>query len=176
MPEASVDEDYCPIFSQYNVGCARQALHVHAVAEPSCKEVSPHQHLRLCVLASYAGHASVSLFWRKFVGHYNGMLSNVVSRKVSLMNPLVSNLWESLYNLWLNSNSKARRKSFITLSSSVNCFASLLVIVRILVILNTSLSIIFRCTCRLPSWRTVKKSFTVHSASKSLSFSIFSIC
>ena len=69
MPETSVDEDDCPIFSQHNVGGARQTFHVYAVAEPAGEEVAAHHHLGLRIAASDALHASVALFRCQSVGH-----------------------------------------------------------------------------------------------------------
>ena len=69
MPEASVYEYHRAVLAQYDVGRARQPLHVHPVAESSAMEVSPHRHLRLGVAAMYAGHASVPLLTSQFVGH-----------------------------------------------------------------------------------------------------------
>ena len=69
MPEASVYEYHRAVLAQYDVGRARQTLHVHPVAESPAMEVSPHRHLRLGVAAMYAGHASVPLLSGHFVGH-----------------------------------------------------------------------------------------------------------
>ena len=73
MPEASVDKDDRPIFSQHNVGCAGQTFHVYAVAETAGEEVAAHHHLGLRIAASDALHASVALFRCQSVrhgGHY----------------------------------------------------------------------------------------------------------
>ena len=73
VPEASVDEDDRPIFSQYNIGRAGQTFHVHPVAESAGEEVAAHHHLGLRIAASDALHASVALFRCQSVrhgGHY----------------------------------------------------------------------------------------------------------
>ena len=69
VPEASVDEDDCPIFLQYDVGCAGQALDVHPIAETAGEEVAAHHHLGLRIAASDALHASPPLFGCQSVGH-----------------------------------------------------------------------------------------------------------
>ena len=69
MPEASVDEDDRPIFSQHNVGRAGQTFHVYPVAESAGEEVAAHHHLGLRIAASDALHASSPLFRCQSVGH-----------------------------------------------------------------------------------------------------------
>lgn len=73
VPEASVDEDDCPVFSQYDVGRAGQMLDVHPIAETAGEEVAAHHHLGLRIAATDALHASVALFGCQSVGH-GGML------------------------------------------------------------------------------------------------------
>ena len=67
MPEASVHEDACPVFSQYQVRMPRQPLMVQPVTEPSLPQTTTHNHFWLRVLASNRCHVGVPLLCREFI-------------------------------------------------------------------------------------------------------------
>ena len=69
VPKATIDEDDCLVFAQYNVGGARQALDVYAVAVAMGVQVTSHNQFRFCILALDARHALVPLLFAHSVCH-----------------------------------------------------------------------------------------------------------
>ncbi len=69
MPKATIDEDDCLVFAQYNVGGTGQALDVYAVAVAMGVQVTSHNQFWFCVLALDARHALVPLFFCHPVCH-----------------------------------------------------------------------------------------------------------
>ena len=62
MPKAPIYKDASAIFSQYDVRCARQPLHIDAEPVSMSKQKLPDQHLRPCIPALDACHAPMALF------------------------------------------------------------------------------------------------------------------
>ena len=69
VPEATVDEDGCPVLAQYNVGGTGQAFDIYAVAVAVGVQITSHNQLGFGVLALDARHALVPLFFRHPVCH-----------------------------------------------------------------------------------------------------------
>ena len=82
VPKATIDEDDCLVFAQYNVGGTGQALDVYAVAVAMGVQVMSHNQFWFCVLALDARHALVPLFFCHPVCHA-AKISN--SRKIKLL-------------------------------------------------------------------------------------------
>ena len=61
MPKAAIDEDYCAVFAQHDVGMARETGMVEAIAEATGPEILAHKYLRACSLALDCSHAAVAL-------------------------------------------------------------------------------------------------------------------
>ena len=62
MPEATIDEDARPVFSQHQVRMPRQSRRVQPIAESPTPQPTSHNHLRLRVLATNRRHVGMSLF------------------------------------------------------------------------------------------------------------------
>ena len=75
VPEATVDEDDGAVFAQHYVGGTGQTLYVYAKAVAPCVQIAPYQQFGFCILAAYARHTIVSLFFRHSVCHKAKMLS-----------------------------------------------------------------------------------------------------
>lgn len=73
MPEAAVDENAGPVFSQHYIWLTRKIPAVQAVTVTVAPEVFAHQHFRLCILAADARHIVVPLFRCKSVGHLSAV-------------------------------------------------------------------------------------------------------
>ena len=69
VPKAAVDEDGCPVLSQYYVGGAWQAFDVYAVAVAMGVQVTAHNQLGFGVLALDARHALVPLLFAHSICH-----------------------------------------------------------------------------------------------------------
>ena len=69
VPEATIDEDDCLVFAQYNVGGAGQVFDVYAVAVAVGVEITAHNQLGFGVLALDVRHASVPLLSGHSVCH-----------------------------------------------------------------------------------------------------------
>ena len=69
VPKATIDEDDCLVFAQYNVGGTGQAIDVYAVAVAMGVQVTSHNQFWFCVLALDARHALVPLFFCHPVCH-----------------------------------------------------------------------------------------------------------
>lgn len=82
VPKATIDEDDCLVFAQYNVGGTGQALDVYAVAVAMGVQVTAHNYLGLGVLAFDARHALVPLFFCHPVCHAAKIID---SRKIKLL-------------------------------------------------------------------------------------------
>ena len=67
VPKAAVYEDDCAVFAQHDVGMAREAGMVEAIAEAAGKEILAHQYLRARSLALYCRHAAMALLLGHFV-------------------------------------------------------------------------------------------------------------
>ena len=61
MPETSVHEYHRTVLAEYNVGRARQPLHIDTETETTGKEITANHHLRFRVLAADAAHAVMPL-------------------------------------------------------------------------------------------------------------------
>ena len=67
MPKAAVDEDYCAVFAQHDVGMARETGMVEAIAEATGPEILAHKYLRARPFALDCSHAAVALLLRHLV-------------------------------------------------------------------------------------------------------------
>ena len=63
MPKAAIDEGYCAVFAQHDVGVTWQAVEVQPVAETESPKVFPHGQFWLCVSRMDGGHHLASLFF-----------------------------------------------------------------------------------------------------------------
>lgn len=61
VPKAAVDEDGGTIFAKHDVGFARHAFHIEAVAVAVTPQPATHQQFGLGVLASDVRHDEVTL-------------------------------------------------------------------------------------------------------------------
>ena len=61
MPETTIDEDACTIFSHHQIGMTRQALVRQTISEATREEVFSHYHLRTSVPRPYGRHDGMSL-------------------------------------------------------------------------------------------------------------------
>ena len=81
MPETPVHEYHRAIPAQHDIRTTRQARMIQPIAEATCKEVLPHQHLRFGVLAMYCRHTAMPLLFCHLV-HYPLV---VVTAKVGIL-------------------------------------------------------------------------------------------
>ena len=69
MPKTPIHKNCRPIPSHDDVGLARHALHVEAIAVAVPPQPLPHFQLGFGVLAADARHAVVAVGWSEAVGH-----------------------------------------------------------------------------------------------------------
>lgn len=69
VPEAAVDEDYCPVLRKDNVWGAGEALVVHSVAETLLPESMAQPQLRFCGSGVDGGHVAMALGFRQCIRH-----------------------------------------------------------------------------------------------------------
>lgn len=80
MPKTSVHKNAGSVFSQNQIRMPRQPLVIKPIAEAPTPQSTPHNHLRLRVLATNRRHVLVPLFRSKFI-HLEHLLILLSSSK-----------------------------------------------------------------------------------------------
>ena len=75
MPEASVDEDASPVFSQYQVWMPRQAFMIQAISEATPPQPFAHNHFWLRILIVNRRHVFMPLLWSEVVHNHIGVMT-----------------------------------------------------------------------------------------------------